>query len=668
MDDIIKYFGAFENYFRVAAAIPTVTVADCYANANNIIKLIEKATDKKARLVIFPELCTTGYTCADLFLNSQLIKWSNEAIVEIARRTASLDIEIIIGAPVAHKGALYNCAVALYKGKIEAIIPKTYIPNYGEFYERRWWSPGDKFSATDDSDKVFITDELFTDKFSNKYILNISGVNVGVEICEDLWAPIPPSTRLAMAGAEVILNLSASNDVIGKYNYLKKIISVQSSKTITGYVYASAGFGESSTDLVFDGKAIVTENGSIIAQNERWCTEPQLVVTDIDINAIRYDRRHRKTYTDCADKEVNLNEYVTIYSENQAKLISKDILRVIDPMPFVPADNNNRDERCAEITNIQIAGLAKRLVATHCKNLVIGISGGLDSTLALLVAVATFDKLGYNRNGIVGVTMPGFGTTDRTHDNAVKLMQCLGITHREISIVPAVMQHFSDIKHNPNVHDVTYENSQARQRTYLLMDIANQVNGMVLGTGDLSELALGWATYNGDHMSMYGINASIPKTLIKYLVSWYETKFDKTCAAILKDIINTPISPELIPANADGTIKQKTEDLVGPYELHDFFLYHTLRFGRGHDEILALAYKAFKDKYDGNTICHWLDTFFRRFFSQQFKRSCMPDGPKVGSVCLSPRGDWRMPSDASSMNFAFAGMIDHVGKWGKIEI
>ncbi len=636
----------FTGYFRVAAAVPEVHIGDCHKNAMSILKLVNEAALQGAKVVVFPELSITGYTCGDLFFSKHLLIESGKALSYLAEETESLDIAIIVGAPIIYNDVLYNCAVTLHHGAAVQITPKTFLPNYGEFYERRWWTPA--HMDMDDYTNIIGSQTLFAPISTNK-LLEIDGVKIGIEICEDLWAPVAPSIKMTMSGAEIIFNLSASNDVIGKYEYLTKLIEMQSARAIAGYVYASAGFGESSTDLVFDGKAIIAENGYILARNERWNMETQLVVSDIDITAIRHDRIHRKTFADCAF--ANLNAPYGTQTILLGGTYVDNLLRNVDAMPFVPKDDTHRDERCSEIINIQTAALAKRLTATGCKNVVIGISGGLDSTLALLVTVATFDKLKLDRKGITGVTMPGFGTTDRTHDNAVTLMENLGITMREISIVPAVNQHFADINHNPENHDVTYENSQARQRTYLLMDIANQVGGMVIGTGDMSELALGWATYNGDHMSMYGINASIPKTLIKHLVAWFETKFDKKCADALHDIVCTPISPELIPANSDGSIKQKTEDLVGPYELHDFFLYHTLRFGRAPHQIFALALKAFDGKYEPKIILHWLRTFFRRFFNQQFKRSCMPDGPKVGSVCLSPRGDWRMPSDASSASF-----------------
>ncbi|MDE6266962.1 MAG: NAD(+) synthase [Muribaculaceae bacterium] len=631
-------------FLRVAAGVVPVSVGNPEANADGIISLARELDDKGVSVMVFPELSVTGYTCADLFHNRMLLAASDAALERIASETASLGSMIVVGAPYLADNQAYNCAVIFYKGRIRGFVPKTYLPGYDEFYEKRWWtSPS---SATPRSVTVMGEDV----PFGTDLLTEIDGVKIGVEICEDLWAPLPPSTHLALAGAEVILNLSASNDNVGKYDYLVNLIRQQSARLISGYVYAGAGYGESTTDLVFDGKAIVAENGSLLNRNQRWGRGFQSAVADIDIEAIRRDRMHKKTFSDCAAREHEGGcRLIKLSGRGNTTAMDAPLERYIVATPFVPANDSHLDERCTEIINIQMLGLAKRLEVTGCKSLVIGVSGGLDSTLALLVAAGTFDMLGIPRTGIVAVTMPGFGTTKRTHSNAADLMEQLGVTVREISIVPAVNLHFKDIGHDPEVHDITYENAQARQRTYLLMDIANQVNGMVLGTGDLSELALGWATYNGDQMSMYGINASIPKTLIRSLVLWFARRaVNPAERRTLEDIADTPISPELIPANTDGTIKQKTEDAVGPYELHDFFLYHTLRFGRRPAKIYYLARRAFGDRYDGDTIRHWLRIFYRRFFTQQFKRSCMPDGPKVGSVCLSPRGDWRMPSDASA--------------------
>lgn len=631
-----------DGFFRVASAIPAVQPADVEANTSAIVKMIADLRAQRVELAVFPEMSLTGYTCADLFHNSTLLDAVAPAILKIceATRPAGSPL-VIVGAPIQNNGVLYNCAVAIC-GRVLAVVPKTYIPNYNEFYEKRWWSPAPEQPIR------WIAPDGSNVPFGVSTIIEIGKARVGIEICEDLWTPLPPSTKTALAGAQVIVNLSASDDLIGKYAYLRSLVSQQSARCLCAYVYSSAGYGESSTDLVFDGKALIAENGTILAANKRWQHESQYVIADVDIDALDRDRLHIGSFADCARRNA-ITDFDVVKCDSITDNSSRELLREVNPMPFVPASDSHLRERCEEIVNIQVAGLCRRLQFTHCSNLVIGISGGLDSTLALLVAVRAFDNLGLDRKGICGVTMPGFGTTGRTHSNAVGLMEALGVAAREISIVPAVSQHFSDIGHDPEVHDVTYENSQARERTQLLMDIANQVGGMVLGTGDLSELALGWATYNGDHMSMYGVNAGVPKTLVRHLTRYFaENIVDDNCKTILLDIIDTPISPELIPAAADGTIKQKTEDLVGPYELHDFFLYYTLRYGYSPRRIFQLASKALGSVYDRETIKHWITVFFRRFFAQQFKRSCLPDGPKVGSVCLSPRGDWRMPSDASA--------------------
>ena len=631
-----------EGYLRVAAAVPAVQPADVRFNTQSIIRQIEEISQQNADLIVFPELSVTGYTCADLFHSATLLCSVGEALSAICHATNRPDSPlVIVGAPLLVNDALYNCAVAI-RGRVLAAIPKTYIPNYNEFYEKRWW-----VSAPEENFRWNAPDGSCV-PFGVRTLLSLNGVKIGVEVCEDLWTPIPPSCNAAMAGATVIANLSASDDLIGKYNYLKDMVVQQSGRCKCGYIYSSAGYGESSTDLVFDGKAFIADNGNMIASNQRWQRHPQYSIADIDVEALIRNRVVTNSYSDCRNR-CSVPQYETVDCGVRVAEKEERLLRKINPLPFVPASDSRLKERCEEIINIQVAGLCRRLEFTHCKNLVVGISGGLDSTLALLVAVRAFDSLGLDRKGICGVTMPGFGTTDRTHDNAVALMNALGVSTREISIVPAVNQHFQDIGHDPSVHDVTYENSQARERTQLLMDIANQLGGMVLGTGDLSELALGWATYNGDHMSMYGVNAGVPKTLVRHLTKYFADEVvDGECRATLLDIVDTPISPELIPAETDGTIKQKTEDLVGPYELHDFFLYYTLRFGFTPKRIFMLAMNAFDGRYDRATIKHWMTVFFRRFFAQQFKRSCLPDGPKVGSVCLSPRGDWRMPSDASS--------------------
>ncbi|MDE5845694.1 MAG: NAD(+) synthase [Muribaculaceae bacterium] len=623
------------NFLRVAAVSPRVFLADVEANVKTIANIVAQLDKEGVDIAVFPELSLTGYTCADLFQNSALIEAARSGVVALADMTAGCSTAFTVGVPLVIDGKLYNCAVTIQKGQLVAVNGKKNIPNYGEFYEKRWFEPF-KFEYIDVQFPGY-DDEVP----GGDILLQYGRAKIGIEICEDLWTPIPPSSRQALAGANVLLNLSASDSVAGKFDYLKNLIAQQSGRTVAAYVYASAGYGESTTDLVFDGKTIIAENGNIININQPWQLDSQWVISDIDIDALDHDRMTRSSFeTDIADFGVIGLEVRDAMSDNEP------LRRFIDPMPFVPK-GDALDQRCFEIVNIQALGLARRLDATNTKTVVIGVSGGLDSTLALLVATRTFDILGLDRKGIVGVTMPGFGTTGRTHDNAVGLMKALGITHREISIVPAVNQHFKDIEHDPTIHDTTYENAQARQRTYLLMDLANKAGGMVVGTGDLSELALGWATYNGDQMSMYGVNAGVPKTLIRSLVLYFAGQSDDATRNILLDVADTPISPELIPADSQGNITQKTEDLVGPYELHDFFIYHFMRWGRTPNEIYLLACQAFDGRYDGVTILKWLGTFTHRFFSQQFKRSCMPDGPKVGSVTLSPRGDWRMPSDAS---------------------
>lgn len=630
-------------FLRVAAAVPAVQPGDTDGNTNSVAGMITKLAEKHADVVVFPEMSLTGYTCGDLFHNSLLLESVDRAVGQICAATSSPDSPLVfVGAPVVVDGQMYNCALAV-RGAVLGIVPKTYIPNYNEFYEKRWWK------AAPDAPCREIDYRGHKISFGTGMLFEYAGVKIAAEICEDLWTPVSPSCHAAMAGAEVIVNLSASDDVIGKYGYLQRLIAANSARCMCAYVYSSAGYGESSTDLVFDGKAIISENGTLLASNSRWEYDEQYSMADVDVEAIRHDRLHIGSFADCAVRE-NRDEYVTVSCGCAVrKTDDSTLMRRVDALPFVPPADNMK-ERCDEIVNIQVAGLCRRLQFTHCKNLVVGISGGLDSTLALLVAVRAFDRLGLDRKGICGVTMPGFGTTGRTHRNAVSLMAELGVTAREIPIGPAVTQHFEDIGHDPAIHDVTYENSQARERTQLLMDIANQVGGMVLGTGDLSELALGWATYNGDHMSMYGVNAGVPKTLVRHLTRYFTDYIvDDSCRETLHDIINTPISPELIPADANDHIVQKTEDLVGPYELHDFFLYYMLRYGFSPRRIYSLALKAFEDtEYGADVIRHWIKVFFLRFFAQQFKRSCLPDGPKVGSVCLSPRGDWRMPSDASS--------------------
>ncbi|WP_291599924.1 NAD(+) synthase [Bacteroides sp.] len=627
-------------YVKVAAAVPRVKVADCKFNAREIEKEIIIAEGKGVQIIAFPELCVTGYTCGDLFAQQLLLEEAEMGLIQIVSNTRQLDIIAILGMPIAMNGVLLNAAVVIQKGKVLGVVPKTYLPNYKEFYEKRWFT-----SAVDVSEKsVRLCGQVVP--MGTDLLFETADTTFGIEICEDLWAPIPPSSSLALQGAEILFNLSADNEGIGKHNYLCSLISQQSARCIAGYVFCSCGFGESTTDVVFAGNGLIFENGSLIARSKRFSFEGQVIISEIDVEHIRTERHVNTTFAACR-AHCAPGEAVRVSTEY---VNSKDLnlTRTFEPHPFVP-QGVALNERCEEIFSIQVSGLAQRLMHTHAQSAVVGISGGLDSTLALLVCVKTFDKLEWPRQGIIGVTMPGFGTTDRTHTNAVDLMNSLGITVREVSIKEACIQHFKDIDHDINVHDVVYENAQARERTQILMDIANQTNGMVIGTGDLSELALGWATYNGDHMSMYGVNGSVPKTLVKHLVKWVaENDMDEASRATLLDIVDTPISPELIPADENGNIKQITEDLVGPYELHDFFLYYFLRCGFRPSKIFFLAARTFMGVYDEETIKKWLQTFFRRFFNQQFKRSCLPDGPKVGSISISPRGDWRMPSDASS--------------------
>ena len=601
---------------------------------------MRQASEKGVQIIAFPELSVTGYTCLDLFAQQTLLDGAEEALLQLVSNTADLDILTIVGVPLRTENRLINAAVVFQKGAIRGVVPKTYLPNYKEFQEQRWFT-----SATELREStISIGEEEYP---MGSHLLFRSGrLTAGIEICEDLWVPVPPSSLLAMEGANIIFNLSASNELIGKHAYLRSLICQQSARCMAGYVYASAGFGESSTDLVFAGNGIIAENGNLLAESPRFTMEEQLVISEIDIETLQNDRQVNTSFMYGTSGLPKEKAQVVDFQVRIPDGFS--LTRPVDPHPFTPSGEALK-ERCEEIFHIQVAGLAKRLVHAHAQTAVVGISGGLDSTLALLVTVMTFDALKMPRGQIIGITMPGFGTTDRTYTNACDLIRSLGVTLKEIPIKEACLQHFRDIDHDPSVHDVTYENSQARERTQLLMDVANQKNGLVIGTGDLSELALGWATYNGDHMSMYGVNGSIPKTLVKYLVEWVANhKVDDASRLTLLDIVDTPISPELIPADENGNIKQKTEDLVGPYELHDFFLYHFLRFGSHPSKIYFLAQKAFAGIYDNATVKKWLYTFFRRFFQQQFKRSCLPDGPKVGSVSLSPRGDWRMPSDAVS--------------------
>lgn len=628
-------------FIKVASAVPSVKVADCKYNVEQIEQQIILAEGQGGEIIVFPELSLTGYTCQDLFRQNLLLETTESAMLMLLDFTRQLNIISIVGLPIAVGDLLLNCAAIIQKGQILGIVAKEYLPNYNEFYEKRWFASVQDLRTTE----LRFAGNQINLSFTPQIFVTCDGVRFGVEICEDVWAPTPPSNHLALAGADIIFNLSASDELIGKHDYLCKLLAQQSARTITGYVYSSAGFGESTQDVVYGGNALIFENGHLLQSGPRFAMTPQMQVAQIDVERLRTERRGNTTYVNAQRRMIGED----VIFKNAHSILPKDFVleRPVDAHPFIPSPDMT-EKSCEEILNIQVMGLAKRLVHTGCQKIVIGISGGLDSTLALLVCAMTFDKLGLDRSGIIGVTMPGFGTTDRTYTNAIKLMQSLRITIREISIAKSVTQHFEDIGHDISVHDTTYENSQARERTQILMDVSNQEGGLVIGTGDLSELALGWCTYNGDHMSMYAVNASIPKTLIACLVKFVAGTMDADTSATLHDVVDTPISPELVPADEYGNIQQKTEDLVGPYELHDFFLYYFMRHGFRPMKIFLLAQKAFEGQYDDDVIKHWLKTFFRRFFSQQFKRSCLPDGPKVGSISLSPRGDWRMPSDASS--------------------
>ena len=628
-------------FIKVASAVPSVKVADCKYNVEQIEQQIILAEGQGVEIIVFPELSLTGYTCQDLFRQNLLLETTESAMLMLLDFTRQLNIISIVGLPIAVGDLLLNCAAIIQKGQILGIVAKEYLPNYNEFYEKRWFASVQDLRTTE----LRFAGNQINLSFTPQIFVTCDGVRFGVEICEDVWAPTPPSNHLALAGADIIFNLSASDELIGKHDYLCKLLAQQSARTITGYVYSSAGFGESTQDVVYGGNALIFENGHLLQSGPRFAMTPQMQVAQIDVERLRTERRGNTTYVNAQRRMIGED----VIFKNAHSILPKDFVleRPVDAHPFIPSPDM-MEKSCEEILSIQVMGLAKRLVHTGCQKVVLGISGGLDSTLALLVCAMTFDKLGLNRSGIIGVTMPGFGTTDRTYTNAIKLMQSLRITIREISIAKSVTQHFEDIGHDISVHDTTYENSQARERTQILMDVSNQEGGLVIGTGDLSELALGWCTYNGDHMSMYAVNASIPKTLIACLVKFVAGTMDADTSATLHDVVDTPISPELVPADEDGNIQQKTEDLVGPYELHDFFLYYFMRHGFRPMKIFLLAQKAFEGQYKDDVIKHWLKTFFRRFFSQQFKRSCLPDGPKVGSISLSPRGDWRMPSDASS--------------------
>ena len=620
-------------FIKVAAATPDIRVADVDYNKGQIIKQMDEAAEAGAKIIVFPELCTTGYTCSDLFLQDILLNSAKKALVEIAEHTKNLDALVFVGVPIAVGGELYNVAAALNHGNILGFTTKSFLPNYGEFYEMRQFRPGPK-----KAEKILFGGKEIPFGPQLLFVENqMANLIVSAEICEDVWSPVPPSIEAAREGATVIVNCSASDETIGKASYREALISGQSARLISGYIYANAGEGESTTDLVFGGHNLIAENGTILAEAKRFSNG--IIYTEFDVQKIANERRKNTTFTET-------QEHVLPRIPFGLEQTETILTRTFPSRPFVPRDDQERAKRCEEILTIQAMGLKKRLAHTHAKSAVVGISGGLDSTLALLVTAKAFDALGLERSGITAVTMPCFGTTDRTYQNACKMSLKVGATLREVRIGDAVMQHFKDIGHDPQDHSVTYENSQARERTQVLMDIANQTGGLVIGTGDMSELALGWATYNGDHMSMYGVNASVPKTLVRHLVHYFaDTCEDSSLKEVLYDVLDTPVSPELLPPK-DGEIAQKTEDLVGPYELHDFFLYYFLRIGYEPGKIYRIAKLSFAGEYDDETIYKWLRTFCWRFFSQQFKRSCLPDGPKVGTVALSPRGDWRMPSDA----------------------
>lgn len=627
-----------QGFVRVGAVVPKLKVADTEFNCNEIIKQIEIASNNKIQIAVFPELCVTGYTCQDLFEQDTLLEEAEKALNKILDYTNNLDIICIIGMPIKSENQLFNTAVVIQKGKILGIVPKTFIPNYGEFYEKRWFASSKNANKKEinilEQTVPFGIDLLFKDKEDKE-------ICFGIEVCEDIWAVEPPSNKLALLGANIIFNLSASNEVIGKKEYRRDLVKMQSAKTISGYVYCSSGVNESTSDVVFSGESMIFENGSCLTNNQRFDFESNMIFTEIDTKRLANDRRKNISFmgnpVDLEYREIKINIPDNI--ENLTREYSKT--------PFVPEDKKKISEICEEILNIQSYGLAKRLLHTNINKTIIGISGGLDSALAFLVIIKAYEVLNLPKENIIAITMPGFGTTSRTHKNSIKLINEYGATFREINITKSSLQHFEDIGHDKKIKDITYENAQARERTKILMDIANEENGIVVGTGDLSELALGWCTYNGDHMSMYAVNASIPKTLVEYIIKWVADNSKEEYKNIINDILDTPISPELLPPDENGNIEQKTEEQVGPYILHDFFLYHFLRYGAEPKKIYILACKTFKNDFKKEDIKHWLQVFIKRFFTQQFKRNCMPDGPKVGTVSLSPRGDLRMPSDAS---------------------
>ena len=632
------------DFIKVGSACPKTKVSDVVYNVENIFSCINEAYKKEVKFIVFPELSITSYTCGDLFLTSSLLNKAIDGLKSICEESRNKDMLIAVGCPLVHNNVLYNCACIIFEGKILGIVPKSYIPNYSEFYEKRWFT--EAAMLIDESIDLYFQENI---PFGTNLIFCAGDYKFGVEICEDLWVTIPPSSYLSLLGANIIGNLSASNELVSKKDYRVSLVSNQSARCMSSYIYSSAGVHESTTDLLFSGHLIISENGSILKENERFQRENEVITSYIDVFKLNSERLKNLSYRASSQLVPFKAKYIN-FNFNNTTITNFD--RYVDKHPFVPSNDKEREERCKEIFNIQAAALAKRLEHTNLKKAVIGISGGLDSTLALLVVVKTFKLLGIDNKNIITITMPGFGTTDRTYNNALTLCNELGTDLREINIVDASLQHFKDIGHDKDIHDVTYENVQARERTQILMDLANKEGGLLIGTGDLSELALGWCTYNGDHMSMYAVNPSIPKTLVRYLVKYVaEKESNEEVSHTLLDILDTPVSPELLPKSEKGDIVQKTEDIVGPYELHDFFLYHFIKHGSSKERILLLAQAAFKDDYSKEEIEKWLDKFIYRFFTQQFKRSALPDGPKVGSISLSPRGDWRMPSDASFNSF-----------------
>ncbi len=635
------------DFFRIACAVPDLSVGDVGFNTEKIAEKLTEAEQRGACLTVFPELSLTGYTCADLFFQRTLLDGAKAGLARLVKLSGTLGTAFAVGLPLKIGDRLFNCAAFVCGGRVLGLVPKTFLPNYNEFYEKRWFSPSEALDSASVKAKDIGLDGDYDVPVGRDLIFDFDGVKVAAEVCEDLWAPVPPSTWLAIGGAEVIVNLSASNETISKRAYRRTLVSQQSARMVCAYAYCSAGECESTTDLIFSGNALICENGTVLAENKQTVASNHIVISDVDLGRLRADRMKVKTFADSADLYAHLQPTRTV-PVGGCSFDSDGALYPINKLPFVPSTRADRFERCMSIFEMQVAGLKKRLAVTGCKA-VIGVSGGLDSTLAILVCCEAVRRLGRPSTDVVGITMPCFGTTGRTHNNALELMRLLGVDMREINIRDACVKHCEDIGHDINKLDVTFENVQARERTQVLMDCACELGGLVVGTGDLSELALGWCTYNADHMSMYGVNASIPKTLVRWLIdSIAESEAFAACRDVLRDIIDTPISPELLPPDADGNIAQQTEDIVGPYALHDFFLYNMLRYGFGPEKIFALACRAFEKDFDRETVLKWLRTFYRRFFTQQFKRSCLPDGVKVGSICLSPRGDWRMPSDASA--------------------